>query len=285
MAALQHGGTYRRALGVSIERIWENALDWEHLPYLHASTFTSIELLERTTAPELWRARVGIRGVIASQVVIELRTDRPRLAYVTTTIEGLGRGTEIRTRLQPRGEHQTDIVVEFHVASGSRLVARVAAAGYQRLYHRLWSEDEAMMRHRQRVLDVAAARRAERDRLAARRAPEPVALGPLPQVRERLPLKVATPRGELRVIALGSSLLAHPTTCPHLGGPLGDVPVIHGSITCPWHGYRFDVRTGRAAGPHRCKLPVPPQVEVDPSTQLVRLVWAAPDDVELEPVA
>ena len=28
-------GTYTRALGAGIERIWENVLDWEHLPALH----------------------------------------------------------------------------------------------------------------------------------------------------------------------------------------------------------------------------------------------------------
>jgi nitrite reductase/ring-hydroxylating ferredoxin subunit len=34
--------------------------------------------------------------------------------------------------------------------------------------------------------------------------------------------------------------------CPHFGGPLDDAPVDdRGIVTCPWHGYRFDVRTGR----------------------------------------
>lgn len=33
--------------------------------------------------------------------------------------------------------------------------------------------------------------------------------------------------------------------CPHAGGPLGE-GVLKGSvITCPWHGWQFDVSTGR----------------------------------------
>lgn len=32
--------------------------------------------------------------------------------------------------------------------------------------------------------------------------------------------------------------------CPHLGGPLGD-GVVNGSVlSCPWHGWQFDVTTG-----------------------------------------
>jgi len=33
--------------------------------------------------------------------------------------------------------------------------------------------------------------------------------------------------------------------CPHAGGPLGE-GVLQGSVvTCPWHGWQFDVTTGR----------------------------------------
>jgi len=33
--------------------------------------------------------------------------------------------------------------------------------------------------------------------------------------------------------------------CPHAGGPLGDGVLEHGIVTCPWHGWQFDVSTGR----------------------------------------
>lgn len=33
--------------------------------------------------------------------------------------------------------------------------------------------------------------------------------------------------------------------CPHQGGPLGR-GALHGCVvTCPWHGWEFDVRTGQ----------------------------------------
>jgi nitrite reductase/ring-hydroxylating ferredoxin subunit len=33
--------------------------------------------------------------------------------------------------------------------------------------------------------------------------------------------------------------------CPHQGGPLGKGALAGSIVTCPWHGWQFDVATGR----------------------------------------
>ena len=33
--------------------------------------------------------------------------------------------------------------------------------------------------------------------------------------------------------------------CPHAGGPLGGGCLTGTVVTCPWHGWQFDVTTGR----------------------------------------
>lgn len=33
--------------------------------------------------------------------------------------------------------------------------------------------------------------------------------------------------------------------CIHRGGPLGDGTLEGSVVTCPWHGWQYDVRTGR----------------------------------------
>ncbi len=33
--------------------------------------------------------------------------------------------------------------------------------------------------------------------------------------------------------------------CPHAGGPLGKGFVTGNRVTCPWHGWQFDVTNGR----------------------------------------
>jgi len=33
--------------------------------------------------------------------------------------------------------------------------------------------------------------------------------------------------------------------CPHAGGPLGKGTLHNGVVTCPWHGWQFDVQSGQ----------------------------------------
>jgi nitrite reductase/ring-hydroxylating ferredoxin subunit len=38
-------------------------------------------------------------------------------------------------------------------------------------------------------------------------------------------------------------------TCTHRGGPLSEGTVEGTEVTCPWHGAKFDLRTGAVLGP------------------------------------
>ena len=44
--------------------------------------------------------------------------------------------------------------------------------------------------------------------------------------------------------------------CPHQGGPLADGPIDGSCVTCPWHGWQFDVNTGKTPINSRITLPV-----------------------------
>jgi nitrite reductase (NADH) small subunit len=51
-----------------------------------------------------------------------------------------------------------------------------------------------------------------------------------------------------RIIALfrvGDALYALDGICPHQGGPLGKGMLSGCIVTCPWHGFQFDVTTGQ----------------------------------------
>ena len=43
----------------------------------------------------------------------------------------------------------------------------------------------------------------------------------------------------------GARLYAVDDRCPHRGASLGEGLLTAGTVTCPWHGWTFDVRTGR----------------------------------------
>ena len=43
--------------------------------------------------------------------------------------------------------------------------------------------------------------------------------------------------------------------CPHRGGPLGEGYLEDRVVTCPWHGWRFDVTTGQSPVNPAAKVP------------------------------
>ncbi|HWC04686.1 MAG TPA: Rieske 2Fe-2S domain-containing protein [Methylomirabilota bacterium] len=48
----------------------------------------------------------------------------------------------------------------------------------------------------------------------------------------------------LALFNVDGSFYAIDNSCAHRGGPLGDGQLDGAIVTCPWHGYRYDVRTG-----------------------------------------
>ena len=57
--------------------------------------------------------------------------------------------------------------------------------------------------------------------------------------------KVVTAGGKtIAVFNCEGSFYAIDNTCLHRGGPLGEGSVSGTSVTCPWHGWEYDVTTG-----------------------------------------
>lgn len=51
-----------------------------------------------------------------------------------------------------------------------------------------------------------------------------------------------------RIVALfhpAEGLCALDGVCPHQGGPLGKGQLDGTTVTCPWHGWQFDVQSGQ----------------------------------------
>ncbi len=260
-SALPHVGTYTRELPVTVERMYENALDWEHLPYLHRSTFSQIECVE---AGEWgWRARVwSRRNPERAPVMLELALDRKCRRWITRTLEGQGAGTEIWTHAFPISERRTDIVVDFFVPGVAPEGAAAAGEFYLALYARLYDEDVWMMSERQRQLDFAHA--PARETGAAR-----VVLGAIDEVRPRLPIRFELGGRSWRIVEDRGELVAHAAVCPHLRGPLVECEVESGVIECPWHGYRFDIRSRACVSGARLSLAPAPRIAVDPEGRVI----------------
>jgi NAD(P)H-dependent nitrite reductase small subunit len=50
---------------------------------------------------------------------------------------------------------------------------------------------------------------------------------------------------EVALFNVGGTFYALDNTCPHQGGPLAEGWIEGTRVTCPWHAWTFELRTGR----------------------------------------
>ena len=68
----------------------------------------------------------------------------------------------------------------------------------------------------------------------------------------------------LAVFNVDGAFHAIDNTCVHRGGPLGEGDVEGSVVTCPWHGWQFNVTTGECVKNPAAKVEVyPVKVEGD----------------------
>jgi len=250
---IPHVGTYRRAMNVSLERMYENALDWEHLPYVHSGSFSAIECVDAGS----WGWRAALKDGQGRDSLIELRLDRDCRRWITRNIEGGATGSEIWTHVFVTAERSLEIVVDFFVPGATRENRDHIGKAYTDLYHQLYDEDEAMMLSRQRQLDERIAPSAETE----------ISLGPRSDLQ--LPHRFVLAGRPHVLREVDDALVAHAALCPHQLGPLEDASIEAGAITCPWHGYQFRLSDGErvnaaengAGASSQCSLRAAPLVE------------------------
>ncbi len=58
--------------------------------------------------------------------------------------------------------------------------------------------------------------------------------------------QIIDPAGEsVALFKLQGCFYAVDNICPHEGGPLGEGSLEGSLVTCPWHAWQFDVKTGQ----------------------------------------
>lgn len=70
---------------------------------------------------------------------------------------------------------------------------------------------------------------------------------------------------------VGEAVYACGDVCSHRGGPLSQGKLTGSRLACPWHGWMYDVRTGRCLFPGRgASVPIYP-VRIDGDAIFVEL--------------
>ncbi|HVC39392.1 MAG TPA: Rieske (2Fe-2S) protein [Candidatus Dormibacteraeota bacterium] len=64
-------------------------------------------------------------------------------------------------------------------------------------------------------------------------------------------------KNQVILTRLSGQICAVGAICSHAGGPLDELPLEEGQLHCPWHGSRFELRSGRVThGPASVSIPV-----------------------------
>ena len=251
-------GSYVRELPVNLERMFENAIDGEHLPYLHRSTFSHLDILDSGLWG--WRAKTGLhpRGPL-TDFELELVLDRDEGRWTVTTLAGLGKGTEVVTHASAIDEHSIRIVVDFYVPKLPSFLKAFYLDYYRKTYERLYDEDLSMMSERQASLDYLRTRQ---------RAPseDDLLLGTERELLAELPRSFEWKKHRYLLNRVDGQLLAYSAICPHMLAPLERTPLDGHVVECPWHAYRFDVRTGANLSGQSCRMKAGPEIWTDPET-------------------
>lgn len=247
---LSTAAVYERLVQASVARIWENVFDWQHLPSLHDSSFAACELIGLDAAG--WRVALTSQpGGERRRQIVKLHANRPEHRYTVVTEAGAGAGSEIRVQMQPLTADQTQVVITYHIAEADPDRLAAIGQGFVALYTRLWDEDEAMM-----------VRREQTSRLPAPAPFPPINLGPSADLIEALPKTVEVGGRPVRLALIEGQITAFSALCPHWLGPLDETPIEDGIVRCPWHNYRFDVRTGQSCDGQGLTLEAAPKVSI-----------------------
>lgn len=71
-----------------------------------------------------------------------------------------------------------------------------------------------------------------------------ITVATLSQVPPGTCLTVETETATVALFNVAGRIYALDNCCPHAGGPLGEGTLDGATVECPWHGWRYDVRTG-----------------------------------------
>jgi nitrite reductase/ring-hydroxylating ferredoxin subunit len=253
--SLPHIASYTRELPKSLTRMYENAIDGEHLPWLHSTSFSHLEIIDKGNWG--WRAKGNFfPKSFMNYIELELCLDREKNRWITRTIAGLGKGTEIWTHAFELEENKIKIVVDFYIPKLPRFLKDLYARQLVETYAKLYDEDLWMMATRQNELD----------RIKLGKSIEQVKsieLGLLTEIEQKLPLTFDFNNNPYQLVRLDGELLAFSTTCPHMLGPLQDGNIDQGIVECPWHGYKFDVKSRECISGAKCKLAPAPNISID----------------------
>ena len=244
---------YEKLVPYPYDTVLAQYYDYEHIAHVHPESLGEYRLVsvdgDVAVYEQIWPRRWGRR----KRSLVEQRFEPPDLIRFTFQ-EGLHRGVVVETRL--RAVDGGTVVDELYripgVPNWSWIRALAKPSIVKRVDH-IWDEDLEV-----EVCHGGWPGLPESLRSGPDGAIESEGESELSWVAVCSATEVAV--DGLRAYSVGAwevalgridgRLVAVSNLCPHAGGPLAIGAVENSSVSCPWHGARFDLSSGRCtAGP------------------------------------
>ncbi len=255
LGALYVLGTDHHMVPAPLERMVENVLDWEHLPFVHPENFCSSE---RLGSGRLWyRARVGSppasRGVFN---LVRVCVHPSLRRWFLTLEEGPNAGLVFGAEAVAVEPDKVEIELTFYLPEPPRneAMARAMLSVYRNKLRLLYHQDIDMVVERQQGIE----RRAE----GVTEVAPGGCLGSEAEVIARAPFLITTAGRRVWVQLRHDGLRTHTADCPHMGATLPCPDENATEHVCPWHAYRYDVATGYSTDGRNLRLRKPPGLSI-----------------------
>lgn len=239
---------YTKLVPYPYDVVFAQYWDYEHIEHVHPDSLGEYRLMKQekdlAVYEQIWPERRGRR----KRSVVEQRFVPPDTLRFDFQ-EGRYKGVVVETRLE---EHPEGTLV--HETYGIpwlpdwRLLRRLARPSVVKQVDLVWQED----------LDVEVCHGGWPGRPDSSRSGSTETSDGLVALAndgwhdvasaddlQDAPLCVELDGREVMVVQHEGSLHALENRCPHTGGPLALGRCLDGAISCPWHGARFDLATGR----------------------------------------
>jgi nitrite reductase/ring-hydroxylating ferredoxin subunit len=102
---------------------------------------------------------------------------------------------------------------------------------------------------------------------------EEVAVGSIGELRPGTMRYVEVDGLPIALANVGGTVYAFGDSCRHEGGPLSSGLLIDDTVTCPWHGWAYNVRTGKSiVPPIGLRIPTYP-ARIEGDTIVISVEW------------
>lgn len=102
---------------------------------------------------------------------------------------------------------------------------------------------------------------------------EEIAVGTIRELRPGKMRYVEVDGLPIALANVAGTVYAFSDSCRHEGGPLSSGVLIDTTVTCPWHGWTYDVRTGKSiVPPIGLRVPTFP-VRIEGETIFLSIEW------------